>query len=236
MAKQKVIELSTERLIQAVALDMDGLLLNTEDLYEIAGEELMRRRGKTYRYEVRQAMMGLPAPKAYGVLIEAEGLTEDWRMLQSESDGIFEQLLPQKLEAMPGVYELLDLLDQLKLPRCVATSSRRSFAEQALSMVGVLERVDFVITAEEVANAKPHPDIYHTSAQRMGAATQRMLVLEDSAIGTAAGVAADTHIISVPNRHTAHADFRGAKAVVQRGLHSPEIHEALHRLHPNLVR
>jgi HAD superfamily hydrolase (TIGR01509 family) len=231
MARWSVISLKTERWIQAVALDMDGLLLNTEDLYEIAGEELMRRRGKTYRYEVRQAMMGLPAPKAYGVLIEAEGLTEDWRMLQNESDAIFEELLPAKLEAMPGVPELIDMLDRLQLPRCVATSSRRSFAEQALSMVGLLHRVDFVITAEDVANAKPHPDIYHASAEKMRAPTERMLVLEDSAIGTAAGVAAKAHIISVPNRHTAKADFRGAKAIAQRGLHSQEIHEVLHRLH-----
>jgi len=231
MAKLKVIVLNTQRWIQAVALDMDGLLLNTEDLYEIAGEELMRRRGKTYRYEVRQAMMGLSGQKAYEVLIEAEGLTDDWKMLQTESDAIFEELLPQKLEAMPGVFELLDTLDRLQLPRCVATSSRRSFAEQALAMVGLLDRVDFVITAADVPNAKPHPDIYQASAERMQAATHRMLVLEDSAIGTAAGVAANAHIISVPNRHTAKSDFRGAKAIAQSGLHSQEIHDVLHRLH-----
>jgi len=209
---------------------MDGLLLNTEDLYEIVGEELMRRRGKTYRDEVRQAMMGLPAPKAYAVLIEAEGLTEDWLMLQRESDEIFEELLPTRLDVMPGAIRLIDQLDRLGLPRCVATSSRRAFAERALSIVGIFSRIDFLITAEDVANGKPHPDIYEASALRMKTTPERMLVLEDSAIGTSAGVAAKAHVISVPNRHTATSDFRGAKTIVQNGLESNEIYEALTRL------
>jgi len=219
------------RWIQAVALDMDGLLLNTEDLYEIVGEELMRRRGKTYRDAVRQAMMGLPAPKAYAVLIEAEGLTEDWLTLQSESDEIFEAILPTRLEVMPGAIHLIDQLDCLGLPRCVATSSRRIFAERALTMVGILGRVDFVITAEDVTNGKPYPDIYQASALRMNTTPERMLVLEDSAIGTSAGVAAKAHVISVPNRHTAGSNFRGAQMIAQIGLHSPEIYEALNRIH-----
>ncbi len=67
------------RWIQAVALDMDGLSLNTEDLYGEVGQALMARRGKSFREEIRLQMTGLPAPQAYAVLIAAEELVETWR-------------------------------------------------------------------------------------------------------------------------------------------------------------
>ena len=70
--------------IDAVAFDMDGLVLNTEDLYGEVGQIMMKQRGRTYRDEVRRAMIGLPAPQAFGVLIEAESLTETWQELQEE--------------------------------------------------------------------------------------------------------------------------------------------------------
>jgi beta-phosphoglucomutase-like phosphatase (HAD superfamily) len=64
---------------------MDGLLLNTEDLYKQVGIELMRRRGKEYREEVRKKMIGLPAAKAFSVLIEEEDLEDTWQQLQRET-------------------------------------------------------------------------------------------------------------------------------------------------------
>jgi pseudouridine 5'-phosphatase len=207
------------RLIQAVALDMDGLTLNTEDLYEEVGQELMARRGKSYRDEVRQQMMGLPAPQAYAVLIQAEGLTESWEVLQQESDAIFETILPNRVRPMPGLLELLDELDRLALPRCIATSSTASFAELALGFAGVLSRIDFVLTPADVRQGKPSPDIYCLAAQRMNTQPDRMLVLEDSSVGTQAGVRSGAHVISVPTRHTLGGNFQGAKQVVSSLCH-----------------
>jgi len=197
-----------------VAFDMDGLLLNTEDLYEHVGKELLQRRGKTYRDEVRRRMIGLPAPKAFGVLIESEGLRETWQELQKETDAIFEEILEQELALMAGVERLLQRVEEQGLPRCVATSSTRSFASKALGLVGIHQRMDFIITAEDVPNGKPHPDIYQAAAKRMGIDPTEMLVLEDSEHGTAAGVAAQAMVISVPNAHTRHGVFHGARLVV----------------------
>lgn len=202
------------RWIQAVALDMDGLTLNTEDLYQEVGHELMTRRGKTYRDEVRQRMMGLPAPQAYEVLIRAEELTESWEDLQKESDAIFEGILRDRVQPMPGLLDLLDELDRLGLPRCIATSSTPSFARLALGFAGVLQRIDFILTPDDVECGKPAPDIYRLAASRMNAVPERMLVLEDSSIGTLAGVRSGAHVISVPSRHTREGNFEGAKRVV----------------------
>ena len=199
--------------IDAVAFDMDGLLLNTEDLYGEVGKIMMERRGKVYRDEVRRGMIGLPAPQAFGLLIEAESLTETWQQLQEETDSVFDELLPTRLQLMPGVKELLKQLEDAGVPKCIATSSTQGFAEKALNLVGVLQRFEFVITAADVAKGKPSPDIYEAAANRMGVMTANMLVLEDSPIGTKAGVAAGAYVVSVPNEHTIDGCFAGAKWV-----------------------
>lgn len=200
--------------VKGVAFDMDGLLLNTEDLYQQVSVELMRRRGKEYREEVRRKMIGLPAPRAFGVLIEEEALKESWQQLQQETDALFEEILMEQLALMEGVEELLSIVERKGLPRCVATSSTRSFANKALGHTNILSRMDFVLTAEDVARGKPHPDIYEQAASRMGIETKDMLVLEDSEHGTAAGVAAKAIVVSVPNEHTKHGKFEGARIIV----------------------
>jgi len=228
--KQKTLDkLSTTvelRKIQAIAFDMDGLMLNTEDLYEQVGHILMQRRGKIYREEVRSQMIGLPAPQAFGVLIREENMTESWQELQKETDGIFEDMLPTQLAAMQGLSELMDYLDAIQMPRCVATSSTQSFAKKALTIVGMLDRVDFVITAQEVPQGKPHPDIYLEAAKRMAVAVERMLVLEDSPTGTKAGVSAGAYVVSVPNEHTRHGSFEGCRWIADT-LHDKRIYEEL---------
>ena len=186
-------------------------MLNTEDLYGQVGNLLMQRRGKKYRDEVRNQMIGLPAPEAFGVLIREEGLSESWQDLQSETDDIFDTILPTQLAVMHGLNELMDYLDEIGLPRCVATSSTQSFAKKALAMVGMLDRVDFVITAEDVSRGKPNPDIYLAAASRMLVPAENMLVLEDSPTGTQAGVSAMAYVVSVPNEHTKHGSFEGCQ-------------------------
>lgn len=201
--------------IEAVALDMDGLLLNTEDLYQEVCQTLMARRGKKYDEDVRRKMIGLPAPLAFGVLIEYGGLTDTWQQLQEETDALFEGILEARLEPMEGVAKLMETIQTHGLPRCVATSSTTSFATKVLDQVGLLSQLDFVITAEQVGKGKPHPDIYLAAAQRMGVSPEVMLVLEDSETGTKAGVTAGANVISVPNAHTRHGRFEGARFIAE---------------------
>lgn len=195
--------------ITAVAFDMDGLLINTEELYFEVFDGLLQRRGKRYTHQLRRSMMGLPGPQAYQVLICDAKLTDNAADLEEECDEIFSGILPDRLATMPGVTELLDIIEQRGLPRCVVTSSRRSFAIDSLTAVGVLDRFDFIITAEEVEHGKPHPDIYLAAAARMKVEPSHMLVFEDSQHGTRAGIAAGACTIAVPGDHSRDHDFTG---------------------------
>lgn len=212
--------------IGAVAFDMDGLLINSEELYFDVFDELLQRRGKRYTHDLRRSMMGLPGPMAFQVLISNAELTDDIAELEEECDEIFSGVLPDRLATMPGVVELLDLIEQRGLPHCVVTSSRRSFAVDSLSAVGVIERFDFIITAEEVKRGKPHPDIYLAAAARMQVEPERMLVLEDSQHGVRAGLAAGACTVAVPGDHSRDHDFRGVYRIAN-SLADPLIAELL---------
>lgn len=212
--------------VSAVAFDMDGLLINTEELYYDVFDELLLRRGQRYTHELRRSMMGLPGPQAFATLIRDAGLRDTPGGLEEECDEIFSGVLPGRLAVMPGVLELLQHIEQLGLPHCVATSSRRSFAVDSLTAVGVIERFDFIITAEEVARGKPFPDIYLAAAERMQVAAVNMLVLEDSQHGTRAGLAAGACTIAVPGDYSRDHDFSSVHRIAET-LRDPVIYELL---------
>lgn len=212
--------------IRGVAFDMDGLMVNTEEMYTEVGEILLSRRGRSFSLELKAAMMGLPGPQAFNVMIDREGLSDTHTTLALESDEIFVDLLPSRLQTLPGLEELLARLDSLQLPRCIATSSPHHFVRSVLEIVDLKDRFDFVVTAEDVRHGKPAADIYLESARRMDILPQQMLVLEDSHYGTRAGLAAGACTVAVPGVHSREHDFSGV-AMCADGLMDPRIAKLL---------
>jgi HAD superfamily hydrolase (TIGR01509 family) len=174
---------------------------------------LLRRRGHEATPAIFHAMMGRRAEESFTALIELLDLKETIPELEAESREIFFSLLDDILEPMPGLFELLDLIEKRGLPKAVATSSERAYLDGMLARFELQNRFDTTLTAEDVSHGKPHPEIYLKAAQRLGVEPASMLVLEDSENGTRAAAAAGTHIISVPHRHSAHFSFKEAKAI-----------------------
>jgi len=201
--------------IEAVAFDLDGLLVNTEELYQHVGSELLRRRGKAFEPDLLDAMMGRPQKVSLAIMIEWHGLADTVEMLAAETGEIFVSLLDTQLKTMPGAVELLDLLDAQSIARGVATSSGPEFACDVLSRMGLLERFSFVLTSADVSQGKPHPEIYQTAARRLAVAPGSMLVLEDSQTGCKAAVAAGAVAVAVPGGHSRRHDFAGARFVAE---------------------
>ena len=195
--------------IESVAFDMDGLLVNTEELYSQVGDAILQKRGKRFSRELKNAMTGLPGSKAFQVMIEWEQLEDSIETLAHESAEIFSSLLPNKLRTLPGVESLLDFLDERSIPRCIATSSSPQFAARVLEITGLADRFDFVITAHDVEHGKPAPDIYLAAATRMLKHAHQMMVLEDSHHGSRAGVTAGACTVAVPGDHSMDHDFTG---------------------------
>ncbi len=199
--------------IRAVVFDFDGLMVNTEEVFQLSGTELLRRRGKEPTPAVFHGMMGRRSQEALAYLIEIMQLDDTVEQLQQESTEIFFTLLDDILQPMPGLFQLLEAIDRRGLPKAVATSSERAYLEQLLGRIDLLDRFDTLLTAEDVTHGKPHPEIYLTAASPLGVQPAEMLVLEDSVMGTKAAAAAGAHIISVPHQHSAHFSFADAKGI-----------------------
>lgn len=215
--------------IQAVVFDLDGLMFNTEDVFDLAGDELLRRRGLRMTDEIRNQMLGRRPHEAFRNLLDLTGMRESIEDLITESWGIFSALLDEHLQPMPGLFELLAHLEARTLPKGVATSSPRAYMEGILGRFDLLPRFPLTLTSEDVERGKPQPDIYLKAADRLGISPGEMLVLEDSEAGTKAASAAGAVIISVPHRHTAKHDFSTATHVAE-SLADPVIYSVLERV------
>jgi len=212
--------------LAAVIFDLDGLIVNSEDVYEQADIEVLRRRGKEYPAELRARMMGRPTAESLRAMIEWHALEDTVEFLEAERSLLRDKLLETSLEPMPGLHELLAALERAGIPKAIATSGHRSYAADVLGRLEIHARFQFVLTSEDVARGKPAPDVYQLAAARLGLQPSETMVLEDSVNGCLAGVAAGAFTVAVPNRHTRGYEFAGVRFVAET-LGDPRIREAL---------
>jgi pseudouridine 5'-phosphatase len=215
-----------DSMLRAVVFDLDGLIANTEDLYEQAGETVLRRRGKTYDADLREKIMGRPVIIAIQMMIDCHSLPDTANDLMCECGEVLQNLIATSLAAMPGVMRLLDDLQSAGIPIAVATSATREYADNVLTRLNLKHRFRFILTAEDIHRGKPDPEIYLLAAARLGLTPAQVMVLEDSANGCRAAVEAGAFTVAVPNRHTRKHNFSGARFVADT-LDDPRIRQAL---------
>jgi pseudouridine 5'-phosphatase len=199
--------------LKAVIFDLDGTIVNSEDVYEQVDIEVLRRRGQAFAPSLREQMIGRPAAESVRIMIEHHDLSESIDELDAERTVLFDEMISESAETMVGFVQLLDALHSAGLPTAIATSGTRSYATKVLARLGIAARFQFVLTAEDVVRGKPAPDVYQLAARKLGFTSPQTMVLEDSGNGCQAGVAAGAFTVAVPNRHTRGHDFRGARFI-----------------------
>jgi HAD superfamily hydrolase (TIGR01509 family) len=199
--------------LRAVVFDLDGLMFNTEDLYQEVGSTVLARRGCEFTPELLNEMMGRQSNHALQIMIDWHKLPDTVDILAAESMEIMHELLGSRLTPMPGLIELLAALELAGIPKAIATSSSRQFLDRVLDQSQLFDRFAFTIAGNEIEHGKPAPDIYLLAAEKHAVPPQQMMVLEDSQIGCRAAVAADTYAVAVPGGHSHTHQFPGAKFV-----------------------
>ena len=185
---------------RAVVFDMDGLLLETEELWDRAEGELFRRHGGAWTFEDKLAVMGTSFEHSARHYATRLGLpVERGPELVAEMYELMKAELERQVDARPGAVELVDRLRELGSVRvALASNSSRDMVDTALRSAGLTDAFEAIVTADDVEHAKPAPDIYLLACERLGVAPSEALALEDTAPGIAAAKAAGLYTIAVP--------------------------------------
>jgi beta-phosphoglucomutase-like phosphatase (HAD superfamily) len=187
------------RPVRAVVFDMDGLLINSEAVVRDAMTATARDMGAELPNEVFVRMVGLTNAASDAVAQAhfgpgfplAEFNAEVWRRASAVFEA--EDILKD------GVFEILEWLEQARVPRAVATSSGHEHVRRQLEKSGVYARMQIIVAREDYAHGKPHPDPFLVAAQRLGVASADCLALEDSHNGVRAAHAAGMMTVMVPD-------------------------------------
>lgn len=182
----------------AVLFDMDGTLVDSERLWDIALAELAQRYGGTLSTAARRAIVGTGMADSMRIL--HDDLGQPHRDPQASAEWINTRILElfrTGLQWRPGALALLGAVRQARIPTALVTSSGRPLVEIALDTLG-RDSFDVVVCGDEVDATKPHPEPYLTAARLLGVPIDRCVAIEDSATGVASAVAAGAAVLAVP--------------------------------------
>jgi HAD superfamily hydrolase (TIGR01509 family) len=205
--------------VEAVILDMDGLLLDTEPVYRKAFVAAAASLGFELCDDFYQGMVGLADNECFAVIQDYLGPSLPMTQYRREFASWMQQLLKAGIPLKPGATELMDDFAHRRLPIAVATSTNRITAESHLRSAGLLRRLDAIVTWEDVERGKPHPDLFLKAAREIGVTPQRCVVLEDSPLGIRGAHAAGTMPIMVPDLLAATDELRKMCVAVVKDLY-----------------
>ncbi|MFF7555898.1 MULTISPECIES: HAD family phosphatase [Streptomyces] len=184
--------------LQAVLLDMDGTLVDTEGFWWDVEVEVFASLGHTLDDSWRHVVVGGPMTRSAGFLIEATGAAIGLAELSVLLNDGFERRIGRDLPLMPGAARLLAELTAHDIPTALVSASHRRIIDRVLKSLGP-HHFALTVAGDEVPRTKPHPDPYLAAASGLGADPVRCAVVEDTATGVAAAESAGCHVVAVPS-------------------------------------
>ena len=202
-------------MIEALILDFDGLILDTETPFRSSWEELSREYGLAGSEAAWAGLLGSSAdpPEAYALLERHLERPVDRTALRQRRLARELELLKHE-RVLPGVRELIEDAEASGVRLAIASSSECEWVTGHLRAVNLLDRFESITCAEHVAATKPAPDLYHRALGTLGLTADRAMAFEDSVHGVAAAKGAGLYCVAVPNRVTQYAQFPRADRVV----------------------
>ena len=188
------------RPIDAVVFDMDGVLVDTEHLWDEVREELTDEWGGRYTPEAQRAMMGMSSLEWSRHLHEVVGLREPPDVINAE---VVRRMLARyelELPVVEGAVEAVRALHAAGYVLAVASSSNRELIDAVLRRLTLEAAFAVTVSSEEVERGKPAPDVYLEAARRLGVDPESCAAIEDSENGIRSASSAGMKVVAIPNR------------------------------------
>jgi beta-phosphoglucomutase-like phosphatase (HAD superfamily) len=199
-------------LISAVIFDLDGVIVDSEQVWDDVREQYVRETGGTYTESATRDMMGMSSVEWSRYMADALGVPGTPEEINA---AIVERMLARYGEAPPlisGAVEAVRLCAE-RWPLAVASSSNPELIQVVLNAAGLHDVIPVVVSSQEVPRGKPAPDVYLEAARRLGVDPRACAAVEDSHNGIRSAKAAGMRVIAIPNPHfppdeeaLAHAD------------------------------
>ena len=186
-------------MIDAVVFDLDGVLIESEEVWDAVRAAYVRERGGRYDAEVQRAMMGMSSTEWSRYLHDSAGVADE---PQAINDDVVRRMLSvyrEHLPLLPGAAEAVRRL-AARFPLGLASSSNRALIDTVLEVSRLAPFFAATVSSEEVARGKPAPDVYLEAARRLGVDPTRCAAVEDSHGGIRSAKAAGMRVIAIPNR------------------------------------
>jgi HAD superfamily hydrolase (TIGR01509 family) len=184
--------------IEAVVFDLDGVLLQSEEVWDEVREAYVREKGGRYDAEIQRAMMGMSSNEWSRYLHETAGVPDDPEAINEDVVRRVLESYRRRLPLLPGAVEAVRRIGA-GYPLGLASSSNRPVIDAVLEEAGLADAFRATVSSEEVGRGKPAPDVYLEAARRLGVAPAGCAAVEDSHGGIRSAKAAAMRVVAIPN-------------------------------------
>jgi HAD superfamily hydrolase (TIGR01509 family) len=185
--------------IEAVVFDLDGVIVDSEHVWDAAREVLARERGGHWHENAQTDMMGMSSTEWSRYMHDVIGLKDPPEEISAAVVSRLEATYREELPLIDGAPEAIARLAE-RWPLAVASSSNRPIINLVLELSGLDRFFRVTVSSEEVQHGKPSPDVYLEAALRLGVDPEHAVAVEDSHNGILAAKAGGMRVVAIPNR------------------------------------
>jgi HAD superfamily hydrolase (TIGR01509 family) len=186
--------------IDAVVFDMDGVIVDSEQVWDDVRRSYTREVGGTFPEEATRAMMGMSSPEWSRYMAETLGIPRTREEINADIVARMLERYGKEPPLIPGAADAVRRI-AARWPLAIASSSNAELIDTVLRAAGLHSLFQVTVSSEEVAHGKPAPDVYLEAAARLGVDPRRCTTIEDSQAGIGSATAAGMWVVAIPNPH-----------------------------------